>query len=300
MNTRRRPVTSPMRPTLIRARRRGQVRSVRHSAWVIPMWRSRMIDGIATLTIVASTMIIATPIVSATRPSQRLRSFVAGVRRSSCAIRSPPARHAAGGGHPATTRRRAAESGRFTSEARRSCLRGSRARRCRADPARGRAPPRPGRRGVRCATTRRTTGSRAAGRCGLVAGAERLLAEEVADRVDRESHVLEEEDPDEAGPDHRLDAPLPASADEVAGEERETERQRDPEQVEAVDRPHEPVVVQVAPYSTPRSRPLVENSQPTCECHRPRMCSARSRRGLRGGSAGRRAGRRARGACGGR
>ena len=51
-----------------------------------------MIDGIATLTIVASTMIIATPIVSATRPSQRLRSFVAGVRRSSCAIRSPPAR----------------------------------------------------------------------------------------------------------------------------------------------------------------------------------------------------------------
>ncbi len=32
-----------------------------------------MIDGIATLTIVASTMIIATPSVSATRPSQRLR-----------------------------------------------------------------------------------------------------------------------------------------------------------------------------------------------------------------------------------
>ena len=30
-----------------------------------------MIDGIATLTIVASTMIIATPVVSATRPSQR-------------------------------------------------------------------------------------------------------------------------------------------------------------------------------------------------------------------------------------
>jgi len=46
---------------------------------------------------------------------------------------------------------------------------------------------------------------------------------------------------------HRLDAPLPASADEVAGEEREAERQRDPEQVETVDPPHEPVLVQVAP-----------------------------------------------------
>ena len=57
-----------------------------------------MIDGIATLTIVASTMIIATPIVSATRPSQRLRSIVAGVRRSSCAIRSPPARNALAAG----------------------------------------------------------------------------------------------------------------------------------------------------------------------------------------------------------
>jgi hypothetical protein len=38
-------------------------------------------------------MIIATPIVSATRPSQRLRSFVARVRRSSPTTRSPPARH---------------------------------------------------------------------------------------------------------------------------------------------------------------------------------------------------------------
>ena len=36
-----------------------------------------MIDGIATLTIVASTMIITTPIVTATRASQRLRSSVA-------------------------------------------------------------------------------------------------------------------------------------------------------------------------------------------------------------------------------
>ena len=58
--------------------------------------------------------------------------------------------------------------------------------------------------------------------------------------------MLEEEDPDEAGPDHRLEAPLPASADEVAGEEREPERERDPQQVEAVDLPYEPVLVQVA------------------------------------------------------
>ena len=63
--------------------------------------------------------------------------------------------------------------------------------------------------------------------------------------------MLEEEDPDEAGPDHRLEAPLPASADEVAGEERKPERQRDPEQVETVDPPHEPVLVQVAPVLDP-------------------------------------------------
>jgi len=85
----------------------------------------------------------------------------------------------------------------------------------------------------------------------LVAGAERLRAEEMADRVDREGHVLEEEDPYEAGPDHRLEAALPASADEVAGEERKPERQRDPEQVKTIDRSHEPVVVQVAPVLDP-------------------------------------------------
>jgi hypothetical protein len=53
----------------------------------------------------------------------------------------------------------------------------------------------------------------------LVAGAERLLAEEVADRVDRERHLLEQKDPNQAGPDHRLEAPLPASAEEVSGDE---------------------------------------------------------------------------------
>ena len=37
-----------------------------------------MIDGIATLTIVASTMIIATPIVRATSPSQRREPALAG------------------------------------------------------------------------------------------------------------------------------------------------------------------------------------------------------------------------------
>jgi hypothetical protein len=63
-----------------------------------------MIDGIATLTIVASTMIIATPIVSATRPSQRLRSSAAGVRRSSCAIRSGNAPPAGSFGHDSSPR----------------------------------------------------------------------------------------------------------------------------------------------------------------------------------------------------
>jgi hypothetical protein len=41
-----------------------------------------MIDGIATFTIVASTMIIATPIVSVTRPSQRFASVLTGAHAS--------------------------------------------------------------------------------------------------------------------------------------------------------------------------------------------------------------------------
>ena len=98
-----------------------------------------MIDGIATLTMITSTMIIATPIVSATRPSQRLRSLVAGSgarpvlsarRRRALSLRR---------GHSATPPRRAicCESGCLTSVARRSfSMHGSHVPRYRAGRAR--------------------------------------------------------------------------------------------------------------------------------------------------------------------
>ena len=63
--------------------------------------------------------------------------------------------------------------------------------------------------------------------------------------------MLEQEGPEEAGPDHRFEAPLPTSTDGVSGKERKPERQRNPDQVETIDRPHEPVVVQIASVLNP-------------------------------------------------
>ena len=60
--SRRRPHTSPVWPRVIkRAAKTSEYIELNHSAVVALTWSSRMIVGIATLTIVASTMIIETP-----------------------------------------------------------------------------------------------------------------------------------------------------------------------------------------------------------------------------------------------
>jgi hypothetical protein len=54
---------------------------------------------------------------------------------------------------------------------------------------------------------------------GLVVRAEPPLAEEVADRVDREGHVVDQEDPHEAGPEERGQAADQLAVDAPAGQE---------------------------------------------------------------------------------
>ena len=69
----------------------------------------------------------------------------------------------------------------------------------------------------------------------------------MTDRVDAESGVLVREDADEAAPDECLAARRPAHpADEVADQERQTERDHDPEQIEAVDPADQTVLVEIA------------------------------------------------------
>ena len=80
----------------------------------------------------------------------------------------------------------------------------------------------------------------------LVPGAEVAPPEHVADRVHREGGVLVGEDPDEPAPDQPGEARAERPADEVPSGERDAEAEHDPEEVHAVDRPHEPVLVQVA------------------------------------------------------
>ncbi len=79
----------------------------------------------------------------------------------------------------------------------------------------------------------------------LVPRAEVPPAEHVTDRVDAERGVLVEEDPDQAAPHEPAEAGRERPADRVADQKRQPEREHDPEQVEAVDRAHEPVVVEV-------------------------------------------------------
>src|SRR5262249_21237866 len=72
-------------------------------------------------------------------------------------------------------------------------------------------------------------------------------AEHVADRVHAERRVLVQEDPQEAAPNHPLETRLPRAAHGVADREWDPERDEDPEQIEAVDRPAEAAVVEGAP-----------------------------------------------------
>src|SRR5207244_11620564 len=61
-----------------------------------------------------------------------------------------------------------------------------------------------------------------------------------------DSRVLGGGDPETAAPDPPFDAGLPRAAHGVPDPERDAEREHDPEQVEPVDRAHEPVLVEVA------------------------------------------------------
>ena len=70
----RRPTTSPMRPIVTSSAANTSAYDVfTHSAAVRSRLRSRMIEGTATFTIVASTMIIDTPTLSIARPIHRPR-----------------------------------------------------------------------------------------------------------------------------------------------------------------------------------------------------------------------------------
>src|SRR4249919_1615064 len=60
--------------------------------------------------------------------------------------------------------------------------------------------------------------------------------------------MLVEEDPEEPSPDHRLDAERDgATADQVPDHERHPERDRDPEQVEAVEPHDHAILVEILP-----------------------------------------------------
>ena len=91
---------------------------------------------------------------------------------------------------------------------------------------------------------------------GLVAHLVVAPAPHVADRVHAEGRVLVEEDAHEPAPDQALDAAGPA-VERVADRERDPERRDDPEQVHAVDRPDQLVVVQILPVEPALLHPEV-------------------------------------------
>ena len=83
----------------------------------------------------------------------------------------------------------------------------------------------------------------------LVLGLVGPAAERVAHGVHAPRHVVEQEDPYEAAPHHPGQAALPRGVDRVADGERDPQGQDHPQHVEAVERPDERVVVQVAPVA---------------------------------------------------
>ena len=82
---------------------------------------------------------------------------------------------------------------------------------------------------------------------GLVARGVVAPAEHVADRVHGKGRVLVGEDPDEPAPDEPGDAALDRAAHRVPDRERDPEAEHDPEDVEAVDGPDQPVLVRSLP-----------------------------------------------------
>ena len=126
-----------------------------------------------------------------------------------------------------------------------------------------------------------------------------LAPEHVADRVHAEGGVLVQEDAERGRPRPSPRPRARRAADEVAEGERDSEREDDPEDVEAVDRPHEPVLVEVLPvlaaplHALQREEPADVGVDEAADC----PPDAR-RRGRRAASAGRPPCPRAHGACG--
>ncbi len=79
----------------------------------------------------------------------------------------------------------------------------------------------------------------------LVLDREPLAPEEVADRVDRPGHVVEQEHPDEAAPQERGERAAEAAADDPPERERDREGQRDPQGKQLVDHAQGVVLHQV-------------------------------------------------------
>ena len=79
----------------------------------------------------------------------------------------------------------------------------------------------------------------------LVLDPEPARADEVAHGVDRPGDVVEQEDPDHAAPEERLQAGADCAAPEPAGDEREQKRQEHPECEPARDEDHAAVCEQV-------------------------------------------------------
>ena len=115
----------------------------------------------------------------------------------------------------------------------------------------------------------------------LVLDAEAARAEEVADGVDRPGDVVEQEDPDQAAPEHRLQAgaEVPPQTHPARKGRAATARPR-PEP--ARDEDHAAVGEQVLRGFVHSARPTLRKSQPTCACQRPASLPrtpGRSRRG---------------------
>ena len=81
---------------------------------------------------------------------------------------------------------------------------------------------------------------------GLVVGGEPAATEEVADRVDRERHVVQQEDPHQAAPEQADQAAAEAAGGGVADRERDRQPQSHPAREQAADPAHQRVRHQVA------------------------------------------------------
>src|SRR5215813_11686227 len=83
-------------------------------------------------------------------------------------------------------------------------------------------------------------------------------------------------DADEPSPHETLDPGLPRAADRVADRERYAERQHDPEEIHAVDRPDHPVGVEVAAVLAALLHPEVREHPADVRVDEPAECAERA------------------------